>query len=76
MSPTRILHGTVGLLLLMAACESVEPPTLTPPGTPAMAQGDGLPGLRPLDDAHAGDFRRVFDDGKARARYVVALSPT
>jgi hypothetical protein len=40
------------------------------PATPALSE------LLPLDDAHAADLRRAFDEAKDRPRYVVALSPT
>jgi hypothetical protein len=70
------------LLLVLAGCRSADAPRGAPPpaahadaaaaGAPAAA----LPALRPLDDAHASEFRRAFDEATDRPRYIVALSPT
>jgi len=44
--------------------------------TPAATHGAALPALRPLDEAHAAEFREAFDESSDQARYIVSLSPT
>ena len=57
-------------LAVLSACQSVERASTT-------ASGEyGQAALRTLDEGHAEEFRRAFDEAKDRPRYVVALSPT
>jgi len=52
----------LGALLSLPAC--------------APAGRTALPALHRLDERHAPEFRRAFEDAVERPRYVVALSPT
>jgi len=64
------------VLAFLPACHSVE---RRDAATPALLSGtpeSALPALHPLDENHAADFRRAFEEGRDRDRYVVALSPT
>ena len=72
MSADRLMPVAVGFLLVLAACRPA-PGGVGPAGTGAEIRASNP---RPLDDAHAGEFRRAFDEASDRARYVVALSPT
>jgi len=70
-----MLRGVLLLSLSLAACQSAEGPD----STPVAGRGDpggGDAALRPLDAAHAAEFRQAFDDLSGHDRYVVALSPT
>ena len=67
-----IAFGSFALLALLAlsTCQSVERASTTASG------GSRQGALRPLDEQHAEEFRRAFDEAKDRPRYIVALSPT
>ena len=60
----------LAVLLVISACHSVER------ASPTVSAGALQAGLRPLDERHAEEFRRAFDEAMDRPRYVVALSPT
>jgi hypothetical protein len=64
----------VGLVVLLSAVACATPRKTAvdrrEPAAPAQSQ------LLPLDDAHAAELRRAFDEAKDRPRYIVALSPT
>lgn len=71
-----IAKGIVlAMLLVLSACRSSERPTVAPDAV-VDAHGGARSELRPLDEAHAGEFRRAFDESREHRRYVVALSPT
>ena len=57
------------LVLADAACAGQAP--TAPAGSP-----NSLSPLHSLDKASSAEFRRAFDDGKDRTRFIVALSPT
>jgi hypothetical protein len=61
----------VALAILHAGCggQSLEPAS-------QKASADSLSTLHPLDKATSAEFRRAFDEGKNRTRFIVALSPT
>lgn len=59
------------LLPVWTACSVSRPEPI-----PHRPRHDVASTLNPLDDAHASEFRRAFEDAKDRGRYVVALSPT
>jgi hypothetical protein len=71
------LRPVFALVLLLAptACRSVEQRPATQPNDVASKER-GLSPLRPLDEAHAAELRRAFDEAKDRPRYIMALSPT
>ena len=72
----NIAKGIVlAMLLVLSACRSGERPTVAPDAEVEAHLGARWE-LRPLDEAHAGEFRRAFDDARDHRRYVVALSPT
>ncbi|MCI0407821.1 MAG: hypothetical protein L0191_04520 [Acidobacteria bacterium] len=56
------------LVLANAACAGQAP--TAPAGSPSLSP------LHSLDKAGSAEFRRAFDDGKDRTRFIVALSPT
>jgi len=73
--PPLVATGIVlAALLVLSACRSSERPTVAPAGVDA--QVGARSELRPLDEAHAGEFRWAFDESREHRRYIVALSPT
>jgi hypothetical protein len=60
-----MLRVVLVLSLWLAACQSA-----------GRDESESASALRPLDAAHAAEFRQTFDDLSGHDRYLVALSPT
>lgn len=65
-----------GLAAALIVCGSADGAIPSVPTEPVRERVAGFSKLRLLDEAHATDFRRAFDDAKDLPRYIVALSPT
>jgi hypothetical protein len=70
----QVLKVTLGLVLALTSCHSIDGPATPPPDTVQPWTASSAPQL--LDDHHADQFRAAFNDARDRNRYVVALSPT
>ncbi len=75
-APSRAISLLLLSLALLPACGATEQPPETIAVRPAEGLEPAAPVLHPLDEGHAADLRRAFDEAGDRARYVVALSPT
>jgi hypothetical protein len=73
--PGEFSSGQRGSAQAKPALEACHADDRRPPATAVSAATHARP-LRSLDEAHAAELRRLFDEAKDRPRYIVALSPT